>query len=787
MRTELARNRTTMEPAPGQQIEPQQATIYNSIIPGDDLQHQQNGGNLHTRSANTRQANRLSLPSSICSKLLQTNDQPIEPTIMAYKQHNSRFLNIQTKSFKYHINKDKALKKKTAACNRPIMCETVENNGKITIICQAGVYELIKRATLILFMESYTNLSRDIELWQDASNNYVQATIKTAQANTGKFLYTVSLYHTSSTLHINGSGTKRFIDNELPLILEIIEEINSVCRNTDPTVLNDNIKQCLAHIQTVIQQPKSRRNKGGARQQETNQIENQAPPEFAYHGSATTSNTNQGLTGSGTSLQQRIEVNTNNVAHLIAQGPGPITASQTATTSSPPETLQWDSSTAQINPPSPVFNRAFSPPLDPHLERRSSHRHPAITASSDSRHPTNATPYVNQSAVQHGPIDTSFDIHTTQSSPDPQEPSNNPNPNHCVNCHTLNVQLQATRHNLNTAERKIKTHEKALTQREKDLATKVSQYASSRTHISSLENQVKQLLDTNKLLQDQIASLDNIRQQHHQAPLNFQQLHNQGNSHTTQDTQDHRDNTLLKRIESLESSMNNLRISQLETQVAMLGKGMKNTQSTNTEPPTLPADNLHTARVPNFSPYQPLHTMHPTTLPTFATVPQHFYPLWNQSLPHWRIGNPPLHPHGSTNPGNHVYPRQPPNYRVESRYQTPHGNPANQSHKTEAAGRSHQSTPPAPQATARQQSTATALASSIQESPTQKEHPGTAAHYDNGNSIHRPVDLTNKDVRKANTGPPINTQERSLHRSTLESISPQRPTFNGFTGTRDHE
>ena len=61
---------------------------------------------------------------------------------------------------------------------------------------------------------------------------------------------------------------------------------------------------------------------------------------------------------------------------------------------------------------------------------------------------------------------------------------------------------------LQSLQRKTKLQEKALTQREKDLDTKAIQYGNSRAHIASLEAQVKQLQESNRLLNDRLANLD---------------------------------------------------------------------------------------------------------------------------------------------------------------------------------------------------------------------------------------------------------------------------------------
>ena len=66
---------------------------------------------------------------------------------------------------RYALNLESTLKKKKSATERPEICIATEKGSGVIIECQAGIYELLRRAALIYFTEnSRSDRSIDIEL-----------------------------------------------------------------------------------------------------------------------------------------------------------------------------------------------------------------------------------------------------------------------------------------------------------------------------------------------------------------------------------------------------------------------------------------------------------------------------------------------------------------------------------------------------------------------------------------------------------------------------------------------
>ena len=200
---------------------------------------------------------------STCPPNTMIIDNPMagtEEELIRSSSNFNKFLSVTAKRHNFQLNKNKALKKKMSACDRPVMCESTENDGLITIRCQTGIYELLKRATFTYYKEPQQHgLTANIELWQDQACNNTQAAIKVSQMHSHRTYYTVCLYHTTSTICINGTGTKKFFERDWPQLEQIIFEMNQVCKNTDPPTLNSSFKACLQEVIDVLGMPKKRK------------------------------------------------------------------------------------------------------------------------------------------------------------------------------------------------------------------------------------------------------------------------------------------------------------------------------------------------------------------------------------------------------------------------------------------------------------------------------------------------------------------------------------------------
>ena len=184
----------------------------------------------------------------------------IEEELLKSSSIYNKFLSVTSKRHNFQLNKNKALKKKMSACDRPVMCESTENDGLITVRCQTGIYELLRRAILTYYSEPQLHgLTASIELWQDQACNNTQAAIKVSQMHSHRTYYTVCLYHTTSTICINGMGTKKFFERDWTQLEQIIYEMNQVRKSTDPHTLNISFKTCLQEVLDVLGMPKKRK------------------------------------------------------------------------------------------------------------------------------------------------------------------------------------------------------------------------------------------------------------------------------------------------------------------------------------------------------------------------------------------------------------------------------------------------------------------------------------------------------------------------------------------------
>ena len=391
-------------------------------------------------------ANNTHAVSNLVDKYIKSNQdlsEPAEKWLLGPYCPNGKRLNIYRKKHRYEINQLKALKKKHQAAERPIMCESQENEGFITINCQAGVYELIKRAILLYYAEGQNQSSKaDIEVWQDKALNFTQTTIKVQQVHSARNIFTINLYHTTSTLTVNGRETKRFFEYDWPSIDIIVMEINEVCKNTDPKTLNENIKICLQQALAVLSKPKSKpSNTRGARgesrsvsdcpQLQTNQ-DSEDPNPVLSRLQQTSPNPNADL--EPPTIQDCSNNNAASRRQHIGVLPIQTNHDTTAQIRGPPD-LSTDSPYTMGNTvtTAPMYSH-YTPPNDTALPQVSNH---------DGGRPSNSM--VDDSTPEEGSHDSPR-MATVVS------PSNNngritdresPNDGKCNSCHELYCQLQS--------------------------------------------------------------------------------------------------------------------------------------------------------------------------------------------------------------------------------------------------------------------------------------------------------------------------------------------------------
>ena len=502
---------------------------------------------------------------------------PIERQLLQTTAYSSKFLNISSKKHHYKLNMNKTLKKKQDACERSIMCSSVEGDKSIRINCQAGVYELIKRATLMYFGEiQHRGTTADIELWQDESLNFTQAVIKVAPLHSSRVSYTISLYHTTSSLSINGQGSKQFLHEEWPMITDIICEINSVLRNTDPETLNENMKLCLSQALDILQKPKTAgtgKKKNDTKRQSQLSVQNADSRATKAVESDTAETHRRTLNRAGGTSQSAVDDESSTEQE--------IQPTQTQPGSIPPQQIE-------LHVPQATLSAVNNPPMDTPLNNTSQQVHQMIEDMPDTE------------SVQ---ADNSSDIRYEASQ--------------CKECHNMRVNLLAMETEMQGMHRRMKQQEKALQQREKDLNSKALQYMNSKTHIATLESQIKELQEVNRLLRGTSGP--------HPPP---HAPYTMPRSNEGRDTEE--------RLNTIERQLQDMRIAQLEAKVESMSQQKQQHEQTPTPQRQHPQNWIP-------SQHQPVH--HPTHLGPTAGIPvphpgimPHFmyYQAPHYQAPHWQ-------------------------------------------------------------------------------------------------------------------------------------------------------
>ena len=127
------------------------------------------------------------------------------------------FTDTAVKSFQLH--KDRALQKKMTACNRDNPLTVEVKNGGIRIYLQTGAYELI-RQELSTYYSPAAHPTRQISFFEDRDASGVQISQRIKISGE----YTINLYHTTSSMLVNGKREIDFLNKDLPLILENTSE-----------------------------------------------------------------------------------------------------------------------------------------------------------------------------------------------------------------------------------------------------------------------------------------------------------------------------------------------------------------------------------------------------------------------------------------------------------------------------------------------------------------------------------------------------------------------------------
>ena len=140
----------------------------------------------------------------------------------------------------YTLNEERCVSKKLSACRRENY--TIERKEKCAnVVFNAASYEMFRRAAV-----RYYNNNQDYEIvgkpLKDKASNIAAEVVQIhfRQIRNTPKAYTLNLYNTKSSVMVNGQHFEVFVDDDLPVITELIDQ------------LDDNIKEMNAEIEQSL-------------------------------------------------------------------------------------------------------------------------------------------------------------------------------------------------------------------------------------------------------------------------------------------------------------------------------------------------------------------------------------------------------------------------------------------------------------------------------------------------------------------------------------------------------
>lgn len=137
----------------------------------------------------------------------------------------------------YTLKTDKSMKKKLSATERNNISVKYTGGG-VRFQLNSGTYELFKSATQEYFSVNQNDVIYQRFVVADKKGSQVECRYKAFRGK--QHLYTLNLYHTTSSCLVNGKSIKYFMDTDLPNLFEVIdqrlegstvEEVNISVRN----------------------------------------------------------------------------------------------------------------------------------------------------------------------------------------------------------------------------------------------------------------------------------------------------------------------------------------------------------------------------------------------------------------------------------------------------------------------------------------------------------------------------------------------------------------------------
>ena len=144
----------------------------------------------------------------------------------------------------YSMDNKKAITKKIRASERDATIETEYKVGNIVMKFQAGYYEIFKLAIHKMF-ENHQDTTISYEKRQTLDKNDLEVSYLYKVYKSKVKVFTINLYNTSCTVVINGTNELSFINDHLPVVQSIIEDLKHTYGSEMIDTLNTTIHNTL--------------------------------------------------------------------------------------------------------------------------------------------------------------------------------------------------------------------------------------------------------------------------------------------------------------------------------------------------------------------------------------------------------------------------------------------------------------------------------------------------------------------------------------------------------------
>ena len=453
-------------------------------------------------------------PSQAILQVLPNSSTPmVEVELHSWTDDVAHSIKASFKTTNYTVNAHKAVKRKLTSLDAKYDYEVKHSHNNVVIKCQTTAYDLLRRA---LFVHYILIASHDkcceINVHKDVQGTVAQTTIKVTALGSTSAKYTVNLYHTSSTILVNGRCYKEFI-KDWDAAMKILHDAGALNTQQHKEKTRQYLSEIYAALNTEVEHYKA-----------LCLVQDDTTPASLSHQSG------DGPPPSPTTTER--------ITERITQDVAP----QTATTQSGHKDQPRQSSSRVADPPaqtysSNVLQGSASTPPPPRATCNPSCRDvPTTSPQGASANPSKRTSYTALSPVS--PMDLapvpqrSSPSQATLPGPSTQ-PASSTRPSTLHTCnpdqaaaltwrpdhlqpppgtdsdstdHLRRIQnaLNDREAEINSRERRLRSLEKSLKAREVDLDKRQSQFETAKACIAGLERRVKALEETNRLLEQRL-------------------------------------------------------------------------------------------------------------------------------------------------------------------------------------------------------------------------------------------------------------------------------------------